>query len=57
MFIHSFWRLKWRLFKTLLLRGASSPVTDKEEGLQRDLKFERVGHQKGWQLKGEIIPS
>jgi len=24
-----------------------------EEGLQRDVKFGRVGHQKGLQLKGE----
>src|SRR6218665_2588293 len=40
-FIHSF----WRLFKTLLLRGAPSPVTDKEEGLEGDVKFGRGGHQ------------
>ena len=31
-FIHSFWRLIQRLFKTLLFRGAPSPVTAKEEG-------------------------
>src|SRR6218665_1678874 len=37
-------------------RGAPSPVTDKKEGLQRDVKFGRVGHQQGTQLKGEIIP-
>ena len=36
-----------RLFKGLLLRGA---VTDKEEGLQTDVKFGRLGHQKGPQL-------
>src|SRR6218665_2841081 len=55
-FSHSFWRLTQRLFKRLLLRGAPSPVTDKKEGLQRDVKFGRVGHQQGTQLKGEIIP-
>src|SRR6218665_4036533 len=32
------------------------PGTDKEDGLQRDVKFGRVGHQKGPQLKGKIIP-
>src|SRR6218665_1931487 len=32
-----------------------SPVTDREEGLQRYVKFGRVCHQKGPQLKGEII--
>src|SRR6218665_2648406 len=42
-FIHSF----WRLFKTLLLRGAPSPVTAKEEGLEGDVKFGREGHQQG----------
>jgi len=31
-----------RLQESILLRGASSQVTAKEEGLQRDLKFERV---------------
>src|SRR6218665_2648142 len=51
-FIHSFWRLIQRLFKRLLLRGTPSPVTDKKEGLQRDVKFGRVGHQQGTQLKG-----
>jgi len=55
-FTHSFWRLIKRLFKRLLLRGAPNPVTDKKEGLQRDVKFGRVGHQQGTQLKGEIIP-
>src|SRR6218665_936842 len=55
-FIHSFWIHIVRLFKRLLLRGAPSPVTDKKEGLQRDVKFGRVGHQQGTQLKGEIIP-
>ena len=39
-----------------LLGGASSPVTDKEEGLQRDVKFGRMGDQKRPQLKGEMIP-
>jgi len=34
----------------------SQPGTDKEEGLQRDVKFGRVGHQKEPQLKGQIIP-
>jgi len=34
----------------LLLRGAPSPVTGKEEGLQREVKFGRVAHQKGPQL-------
>jgi len=29
---------------------------DKEEGIQRDVKLGRVDHQKGPQLKGEIIP-
>jgi len=29
---------------------------DKEEGLERDLKLGRMGHQKGLQFKGEIIP-
>jgi len=29
---------------------------DKEGGLKRDVKLGRVGHQKGPQLKGEIIP-
>jgi len=33
------------LFKRLLLRGAPSPVTDKEEGLERDVKFGSVDHQ------------
>src|SRR6218665_2557000 len=47
--IHSFWRLIWRLFKRLLLRGAPSPATDKKEGLERDVKFGRVGHQHGTQ--------
>ena len=28
----------------------------KKEGLQRNVKFGRVGHQQGTQLKGEIIP-
>src|SRR6218665_378730 len=32
------------------------PATDKKEGLERDVKFGRVGHQHGTQLKGEIIP-
>jgi len=27
------------MFKTLLLRGAPSPVTAREEGLQGDVKF------------------
>ena len=48
-FIHSFRRLIWRLFKRLLLRGAPSPATDKKEGLERDVKFGRVGHQHGTQ--------
>src|SRR6218665_798680 len=34
----------------------SPPATDKKEGLERDVKFGRVGHQHGTQLKGEIIP-
>jgi len=29
---------------------------DKEEELQRDVKFGSVGHQKGPQLKEKIIP-
>src|SRR6218665_3033103 len=33
--------------RDLLLRGAPSPVTDKKEGLQRDVKFGRVGRQQG----------
>src|SRR6218665_258831 len=41
-FIHSFGRLTKRLFKRLLLRGDPSPVTDKEERLQRDVKVGRV---------------
>src|SRR6218665_2172208 len=53
---HSFWRLIWRLFKTLLLRGAPSPVTVKEERLEGDVKFGRGGHQQGTQLNREIIP-
>src|SRR6218665_3122496 len=56
-FIHSFSRLIQRLFKTRLLRGAPSPVTAKEEGLEGDVKFGKVGHQQGTQLlNGEIIP-
>src|SRR6218665_655532 len=55
-FIHSFWRLIYRLFKTLLLRGAPSPVTAKEEGLEEDVKFGKAGHQQGTQLIGEVIP-
>src|SRR6218665_3588673 len=36
-FSHSFWRHIYCLFKRLLLRGAPSLVTDKEEGLKRDV--------------------
>jgi len=45
-FIHSFihsgdlYRAS-SFFKTLLLRGALSPVTEKEEGLKEDVKFGR----------------
>ena|SRR6218665_630388 len=54
--IHSFWRLILRLFRTLLLRGAPSPVMAKEEGLEGDVQFGRGGHQQGTQLNIEIIP-
>jgi len=46
-FSHSFWRLTQRLFKRLLLRGAPNPVTDKEEGLKRDVKF-GLGRPSEW---------
>ena len=42
--------------KTLLLRGAPSPVTAKEAGLQGDVRVGRAGHQQGTLLNGEIIP-
>src|SRR6218665_2854716 len=45
--IHSFCRLIYRLLKRLLLRGAPSPVMDKEEGLQKDVKLGKLGHQTG----------
>ena len=54
-FIHSFihsGELIQCLFKTLLLRGAPSPVMAKEEGLEGDVKFGRAGHQQGTQLNG-----
>ena len=46
------------LQETTTQRGSYrySPVTDKEEGLQKEVKFGRVGHQKGPQLKRKIIP-
>src|SRR6218665_940823 len=34
----------------------SQPSHGQKEGLQIDVKFGRVGHQQGTQLKGEIIP-
>ena len=45
------------LQETTTQRG-SQPMQSrtKKEGLQRDVKFGRVGHQQGTQLKGEIIP-
>src|SRR6218665_256166 len=43
-------------FKTLLLRGAPSPVTAKEQGLEGDVKFGRADHQQVTQLNGEVIP-
>src|SRR6218665_1933571 len=52
-FIHSF----WRLFKTLLLRGAPSPVTAKEEGLEGDVKFGRGGHEQKTQLNRADWPT
>ena len=38
-FIHSFWRLTKRLFKRLLLRGAPSIITNKEEGLNKIILY------------------
>src|SRR6218665_1069936 len=34
----------------------SQPSHGQKEGLQRDVKFGRVGHQQGTQLRVEIIP-
>jgi len=50
-FIHS-----WDLYSTSSRDFYSEvlPFTDKEEGLQRDVKFGTVVHQNGPQLKGEI---
>src|SRR6218665_2635585 len=49
----SFWRLIWRLFKRLLLRGAPSPVTNK--GGER-CKIWNGGPSEGTKVKGDIIP-
>ena len=67
--IYLFWSLIYCLFETSTAEalpasqansshghGQRRLVTDKEEGLDKDVKFGGVGHQKEPQLKGKIIP-
>src|SRR6218665_178368 len=57
-FVHSFIHSGdlYSASSRLLLRGAPSPVTAKEERLEGNIKFGRAGHQQRTQLNREIIP-
>src|SRR6218665_3565049 len=41
---------------TTMTQKRSEPSHGQRKGPERDVKFEGVGHQKGLQLKGKIIP-